>query len=105
METSGIIKKTTLEKINLEKINHETEYIKISQHQYTNKAVDVTVVIEEIVTQIQNNAQKDSEKQTQQVDLSWTSDTVNVQFDVTERHGSSLRKADGRERYASPGRG
>ena len=53
METSGIIKKTTLENINLEKINHETEYIKISQHQYTDKAVDVTVVIEEIVTQIQ----------------------------------------------------
>ena len=92
VETSGIIKKTTLEKINLEKINHETEYIKISQHQYTDKAVDVTVVIEEIVTQIQNNAQKISEKETQQVDLSWTSDTVNVQFDVSERHGSSLRK-------------
>ena len=66
----------------MEKINHETEYIKISQHQYTDKAVDVTVVIEGIVTQIQNHAQKDSEKETQQVDLSWTSDTVNVQVDV-----------------------
>ena len=53
-----------LEKINLEKINHETEYIKISQSQYTDKA------------------QKDSEKGTQQVDLSWTSDTVNMQVDV-----------------------
>ena len=31
-------------KINMEKINHETEYIKISQNQYTGKAVDVTVV-------------------------------------------------------------
>ena len=39
------MKKTTLEKINLEKINHETEYIKISQNQYSDKAVDVTVVI------------------------------------------------------------
>ena len=66
----------------LEKINHETEYIKISQNQYMDKAVDVTVVIEEIVTQIQNNAQKDSEKETQQVDLSWTSDAGNVQVDV-----------------------
>ena len=64
VETSWIIKKTTLEKINLEKINHETEYIKISQSQYTDKA------------------QKDSEKETQQVDLSWTSDTVNMQVDV-----------------------
>ena len=82
VERSRIIKKTTLEKINLEKINHETEYIKISQNQYTDKAVDVTVVIEEIVIQIQNNAQKDSEKETQQVDLSWTSDTVNVEVDV-----------------------
>ena len=44
VETSRIIKKTTLEKI-----NHETEYIKISQNQYTDEAVDVTVVIEEIV--------------------------------------------------------
>ena len=64
METSRIIKKTTLETINLD------------------KAVDVTVVIEDIVTQIQNNAQKNSEKETQQVDLSWTSDTVNAQVDV-----------------------
>ena len=82
METSRIIKKTTLEKINLEKINHETEYIKISPNQFTDKAVDVTVVIEEIVTQIQNNAHKDSEKETRQVDSNWTSDTVNVQVDV-----------------------
>ena len=71
-----------MKKTTLEKINHETEYIKISQNQYTDKAVDVTVVIEEFVTQIQNNAQKDSEKETQQVDLSWTSDAVNVQVDV-----------------------
>ena len=50
VETSQIIKKTTLERINLEKINHETNNIKISQHQYMDKAVDVTVVIEGIVT-------------------------------------------------------
>ena len=48
VETSRIIKRTTLEKINLEKINRETTYIKISQNQYTDKAVDVTVVIEEM---------------------------------------------------------
>ena len=82
METSRIIKKITLDEINQEKINHETDYIKISKNQHTDKAVDVTVVIEEIVTQIQNNAQKDSEKETQQVGLSWTSDTVNVQVDL-----------------------
>ena len=52
VETSRIIKK-----INLEKINHETEHIKISQNQYTDRG-------------------------TQQVDLSWTFDTVNVQVDV-----------------------
>ena len=66
VETSRIIKKTTLDDI-----NHGTDYIKISQNQYTDKAVDVTVVTEEIVTQIQN-AQKDSEKETLQRDLSWT---------------------------------
>ena len=71
-----------MKKTTLEKINHETKYIKISQNQYTDKAVDVTVVIEEFVTQIQNNAQKDSEKETQQVDLSCTSNAVNVQVDV-----------------------
>ena len=70
METSWIIKKTILEKINVEMINYETEYVKISQNQYTDKAVDVTVVIKEIVTQIQNNAQEDAEKETQHVDLS-----------------------------------
>ena len=58
------------------------DYIKISKNQYTDKAVDVTVVIEEIVTQIQNNAQTYSEKESQQGDLSWTSDTVNVQVGV-----------------------
>ena len=36
-----------------QKSRNETEYIKISQNQYTDKAVDVTVVIEEIVTLIQ----------------------------------------------------
>ena len=56
-----------MKKTTLEKINHETEYIKISQNQYTDKAVDVTAVIEETVTQTQNNAQKDSEKEAQQV--------------------------------------
>ena len=38
------------------------DYIKISKNQYTDKAVDVTVVIEEIVTQIQNNAQRFGER-------------------------------------------
>ena len=52
VETSWIIKNTTLEKSNWKR--------------------------EEIVTQIQHNAQEDSEKETEQVDLSWTSDTVNV---------------------------
>ena len=82
METCRIIKKITLDEINQEKINQETDYIKISKNQHRDKAVDVTVVIEEIVTQIQNNAQKYSEKETQQVGLSWTSDTVHVQVDV-----------------------
>ena len=53
VETSRIIKKITLEKINQEKINHKTKYIKISQNQYTDKVVDVTVVIGEIVTLMQ----------------------------------------------------
>ena len=35
-----------------EKINHETEYTKIAQHQYTDKVVEVTVVIQEHVSQI-----------------------------------------------------
>ena len=78
METSRIIKKINLDEINQQKINHETGYIKILQNQYTDKAVDVTVVIDEIVTQIQNNAQKDLEKETQQGDLSWTSDTCTL---------------------------
>ena len=45
VETSQIIKKTTLETINLEEVNHETQYIKISQIQCTDKLVDVTVVL------------------------------------------------------------
>ena len=65
VETSRIIKQITLEKINQEKINNETEYSKSSQNQYKDKAVDVTVVMEESVT-----------------DLSWTSDTVKVPVDV-----------------------
>ena len=76
VETSRIINK-----INQEKINHETKDIKISQNQYTDNAVDVTVVMKEMVTQIQSNAQKQSEKETPQVDLSWTSDTVEVHVD------------------------
>ena len=40
VETSRILKK-----INQEKINHKTKYVKISQNQYTDKVVDVTVVI------------------------------------------------------------
>ena len=38
VETSRINKK-----INQEKINHKTKYIKISQNQYSDKVVDVTV--------------------------------------------------------------
>ena len=60
METSRVIKKITLEQINL-----KIDYIKISQNQNTDKAVDVTVVTEEIVTQMQHDSQKDSEKEIQ----------------------------------------
>ena len=42
----------THEKITQEKINHETEYIKIPQNRYTDKVVDVTVVIQDQVSQI-----------------------------------------------------
>ena len=45
VETSRIIKK-----INQEKINHETDYIKISQNQYTDKVVGVTDVIQKQVS-------------------------------------------------------
>ena len=45
VETSRIIRK-----INQEKINHKTRYIKISQNQYTDKVVDVTVVIQKQVS-------------------------------------------------------
>ena len=41
VETSRIIKKIN------QKINHKTKYIKISQNQYTDNAVDVTVVMTE----------------------------------------------------------
>ena len=47
------------------------------------------------------DAQKESEKETQQLDLSWTSDTVNMRVDVqcrTPENESSLRKAHERER-------
>ena len=47
MEKTQIIKKITQEKI-----NHGTEF-KIHKNPYTDKAVDVTVVIGEIVTLIQ----------------------------------------------------
>ena len=50
VETSRIIKKITLEKTNQEKINHKTKNIKISQNQYTDKVVDVTVVIQKQVS-------------------------------------------------------
>ena len=46
------MKKITQEKINQEKCNHETEYIKIPQNQYTDRVVDVTVVIQEQVSKI-----------------------------------------------------
>ena len=64
--------------ITQEKISQETEHIKIPQNQYTDEAVDVTVVIKETVISDSNGAQKDWEKETQQVDLGWTSKTVNV---------------------------
>ena len=53
VEKPRIIKNITLDEINQEKVNHETDYIKISQNQYTDKAVNVTVVTGEIVTQMQ----------------------------------------------------
>ena len=45
VETSRIIKK-----INQEKINHKTNYIKISQDWYTDKVVDVAVLIQKQVS-------------------------------------------------------
>ena len=47
METSRIIKK-----INQEKINHKTKYTKISQNQYTDKVVDVTVAVSDTDAQL-----------------------------------------------------
>ena len=72
------------------KINQETKHakwngtihIKITQNQYTDKVDDVTVVIKDPVPQIQNYAQKELEKETRQVDLGWTSDTVKVHVDA-----------------------
>ena len=52
-----------MEKTNLEKINHETEYIKISQNQYTDNAVDLTVVIQDQVSPESNDAQSWRRKQ------------------------------------------
>ena len=49
VETSRITKKITLEKINQEKINHKTKYIKISQNQQTDKVVDVAAAVQERV--------------------------------------------------------
>ena len=60
-----------------EKINKETEHIKMPQNQYTDKVVDVTVVIQEQVSQIQT-MHRELEKETQQVDLGWTSETESV---------------------------
>ena len=37
-------------KINQEKINHKTKYIKVSQNQCTEKVVDVTVVMQKEVS-------------------------------------------------------
>ena len=83
------------------------DYIKISKNQYTDKAVDVTVVIEEIVTQIQNNAQRFGERDSTrgfELDLRY-SERASWRLVKDTGNESSLRKAHGRERYASPGRG
>ena len=97
VETSRIIKK-----INQEKINHKTKYINISQNQYTDKVVDVIVVIQK---QVSHRIKRRTERVG---DLSWTSDTVNMRVHVqgkTPENESPLRKAHERERYASCGRG
>ena len=58
VETSRIIKK-----INQEKINNKTRYIKISQNQYTDKVVDVTVVIQkQVSSRIKRRAERVGER-------------------------------------------
>ena len=59
VETSRIIKKITQEKV-----NQETEYIKIHQNQYTDKVVDVSVEVQKQFPQRQTKAQKELEKET-----------------------------------------
>ena len=51
------------------------------QNQHTDKIVDVSTAMQRNVTQNQTT-QKESDKETQQVNLGWTSDTVNLHIDV-----------------------
>ena len=60
--------KWTRPRINWENVNHETDYIKISQNQHAAKVVDVTVVTHKQVSPASKDAQKESEKETQPVD-------------------------------------
>ena len=56
VEKTRIIKKIEqreMKPVTQEKINHGTEYIKIPQNPHTDKVVDATVVIGEIVTLMQ----------------------------------------------------
>ena len=48
------------EPFNQEKINQETEYTKIPQNQYTDRVVDVTVVMKEQASSEPNDAQKET---------------------------------------------
>ena len=62
VETSRIIKKITLDETSQEKINHETEHIKISQNQHADKAVDVIVVIQRQLPRNQTMHRKQPDK-------------------------------------------
>ena len=87
VEASRIIKKIAQRNrtITPEKINqvswNETEYIKICRISTRPEIVDVSTAMQRNVTQNQTT-QKESDKETQQVNLGWTSDTVNLHIDV-----------------------
>ena len=62
--------------------HQETEYIKILPESVHRQSCWCDCCSTEIISPDANDAQKELEKQTQQVDLGWTSDTVNVLIDV-----------------------
>ena len=56
------------------------------QNQYMDKIVDVSAAMHRKVTRNQTTHRKSSDKETQQVNLGWTSDTVNAHIDFFLRH-------------------